>query len=82
MRNLWELKGINEDVIFRKLAQIKVHNEPYEAAKSSHAVAILTEWDEFRTYDWSEINSILMKPTRVFDGRNILKEKYVFKNIG
>ena len=50
-------------------------NNPYEACKDSHAVAILTEWDEFIDYDWQRIFNNMMKPAFVFDGRNILNHK-------
>ncbi|MGD9994138.1 MAG: UDP-glucose 6-dehydrogenase [Salinivirgaceae bacterium] len=51
-------------------------NNPYEACKEAHAIALLTEWDEFKDYDWQKIYNNMMKPAFVFDGRNILdKEK-------
>jgi UDPglucose 6-dehydrogenase len=49
-----------------------VHDTPEEAMDSSHAVAVLTEWDEFKTYDWQKIYESMQKPAFVFDGRNIL----------
>lgn len=72
MRYLWELKGITEDKIVKKLAQIVVYNNPTEALYKAHAVAVLTEWDEFKTYDWKGIYKDMYKPAFVFDGRNIL----------
>jgi UDPglucose 6-dehydrogenase len=37
---------------------------------------VLTEWDEFKTYDWQKIYDEMQKPAFVFDGRGILdKEK-------
>jgi len=45
---------------------------PYEACKDAHAIAILTEWDEFKDYDWNKIYQNMLKPAFVFDGRNIL----------
>lgn len=45
---------------------------PYEAAKGSHAIAILTEWGEFKNYDYSRIYESMAKPAFKFDGRNIL----------
>lgn len=44
----------------------------YEACQNAHAIAILTEWDEFRSYDWQKIYDSMQKPAFVFDGRNIL----------
>jgi len=54
---------------------VKVMNDPYEACNQSHAVAVLTEWDEFKTYDWQRIYQNMYKPAFVFDGRNILNKK-------
>lgn len=44
----------------------------YEACQNAHAIAILTEWDEFISYDWKKIYDSMQKPAFVFDGRNIL----------
>jgi UDPglucose 6-dehydrogenase len=43
-----------------------------EAAAGAHALAVLTEWDEFRTLDFPRIHAGMHKPACVFDGRNIL----------
>ncbi|AOZ98555.1 UDP-glucose 6-dehydrogenase [Flavobacterium commune] len=56
-------------------------DNPYEACNKAHAVAILTEWDEFVTYDWQKIYDSMQKPAFVFDGRNIL-DKTVLEKIG
>jgi len=58
----------------RKL--LTVCNDPMDATKEAHAIAILTEWDEFKTYDWKSIHEQMLKPAFVFDGRRLLdKEK-------
>src|SRR5690554_3013357 len=54
---------------------VKVVNDPYQACNQSHAIAVLTEWDEFKTYDWKKIYDNMYKPAFVFDGRNILNKK-------
>jgi UDPglucose 6-dehydrogenase len=41
------------------------------AAAGAHAIAILTEWDEFKTLDYARIFAGMMKPAFLFDGRNI-----------
>lgn len=67
---------------------LKVVNDPYEACKDAHAIAILTEWDEFKTYDWQKIYEGMQKPAFVFDGRNLLNKKeleqigFVYQAIG
>lgn len=51
---------------------LHVHNSPYEACKNTHAIAVITEWDEFKTLDWQLIYDNMLKPAFLFDGRNIL----------
>jgi UDPglucose 6-dehydrogenase len=47
-------------------------SDPYEACQNAHAIAILTEWDEFTQYDWQKIYDSMQKPAFIFDGRNVL----------
>lgn len=51
---------------------VKVVSDPYEACSDAHAIAILTEWDEFKTYDWRLIKENMKRPSFIFDGRKIL----------
>lgn len=60
---------------------VKATQNPYEALKDAHAVAIMTEWDEFKTYDWEKIYTKMKKPAFIFDGRNIL-DKSEMEKIG
>lgn len=62
-------------------AKIKVLKNPYEACQNAHAIAILTEWDEFIDLDWQKIYDGMLKPAFVFDGRNLLDKKKL-KEIG
>ncbi|CAN1531166.1 Ugd Predicted UDP-glucose 6-dehydrogenase [Flavobacteriaceae bacterium] len=67
---------------------ISVSENPYEACDKAHAIAVLTEWDEFKNYDWQKIYDAMQKPAFVFDGRNVLDGKmlteigFVYKSIG
>ena len=56
--------GTNPNLIVVKTA--------LEACDSAHAVAILTEWDEFKDLDFKKIYDGMLKPAFIFDGRNIL----------
>jgi UDPglucose 6-dehydrogenase len=64
------------------------YKDSYEACKDAHAIAVLTEWDEFKEYDWKKIYDSMLKPAFVFDGRNLLDAKkmreigFVFQAIG
>jgi len=81
IRCILELNGEVETKISLKLNQIKVYNNPIEAAYKSHAIAVLTEWDEFINYDWKDIYQNMYKPAFLFDGRGIL-EKNKLEKIG
>jgi UDPglucose 6-dehydrogenase len=50
-----------------------------EAAKGAHALAVLTEWDEFKTLDFPKIYDGMHKPAFAFDGRNILPREEMQK---
>ena len=52
--------------------RLSVVGSAYAAAEGAHAVAVVTEWDEFRTLDFARIYKAMTKPAFVFDGRNIL----------
>jgi UDPglucose 6-dehydrogenase len=56
-------------------------NDPYKAAEGAHALAIITEWDEFKSYDWKKIYDSMSKPAYIFDGRNLL-DKHELEAIG
>jgi len=51
---------------------LHVHKNPYDACQNAHAIAIITEWDEFTTLDWQKIYNQMLKPAFIFDGRNLL----------
>ena len=58
---------------------VSIYNDPYEAVKDAHAIAIMTEWDEFKNYDWKRIFYSMKKPAFIFDGRNILDKNEIEK---
>ena len=68
--------------------RVSAYDNPYSACKNAHAIAILTEWDEFNTYDWKNIYEAMEKPAFVFDGRNCLDRKkltdigFIYQGIG
>ncbi|WP_333575892.1 nucleotide sugar dehydrogenase [Sphingobacterium sp.] len=51
---------------------VTVVDDPYEALREAHAATVLTEWDEFKEYDWALIKKEMKKPSFVFDGRKLL----------
>ncbi|MEO0072686.1 MAG: UDP-glucose/GDP-mannose dehydrogenase family protein [candidate division WOR-3 bacterium] len=62
-------------------------NDPYEVAKDSEALIIITEWDEFRNLDLGRIKELLRLPI-IIDGRNIFDPQkmtelgFIYRSIG
>jgi UDPglucose 6-dehydrogenase len=75
LTTLWEARNDSKDEIAAKLKRCVVHIDHKIALDSSFAAAILTEWDEFISYDWNAITEKMMQPAKVFDGRNILPKE-------
>jgi len=82
---------VTQDTIYRDLLEVGVSQEsiesnieivsdPYAAAKGAHALATLTEWDEFRDLDLPRIYDLMLKPAFVFDGRAILPVEALAKH--
>jgi UDPglucose 6-dehydrogenase len=51
---------------------LKFFDSAQEACLDTHAIAILTEWDEFKELDYQEIWNGMLRPAHIFDGRNLL----------
>ncbi|NUM36428.1 MAG: nucleotide sugar dehydrogenase [Candidatus Brocadiae bacterium] len=66
-----DLKDIESSLVFEI--------DPYKAAQGAHAIAILTEWDCYRTLDYKKIYESMEKPAFIFDGRNILDHNALFE---
>ncbi len=45
--------------------------DPYEAARGTDALMLLTDWEEFRTLDLARLRDLMRRPVLI-DGRNIL----------
>ncbi|CBY24456.1 unnamed protein product [Oikopleura dioica] len=56
---------------------VTLHEDVYEACRGAHAVAVCTEWDEFKALDWRRIYGDMLKPAFVFDGRGILPHSHL-----
>ena len=69
---LADLDYLESRTIIQNQKHITATATAYEACENAHAIAILTEWDEFTSYDWQRIYISMQKPAFVFDGRNIL----------
>jgi UDPglucose 6-dehydrogenase len=50
---------------------IKIADDPYTACDGADVLLVLTEWDEFRWFDFAKVKEMLASP-RVVDARNLL----------
>ena len=66
-----DLEGINDRVEF--------YEDPYEAAKDAHGLALLTQWAEYQKLDYQKIFDSMSKPAFIFDGRNHLDHQKLFE---
>jgi UDPglucose 6-dehydrogenase len=53
------------------LSNVEICSDPYEAVNGAHALATLTEWDEFKNLDLGKLHELMLKPAFVFDGRAV-----------
>jgi UDPglucose 6-dehydrogenase len=63
--------------IFKK--KIQFSEDDYEILRGADALAVVTEWSEFRTPDFKKIKKLLKKPL-IFDGRNIYNKAELRKS--
>jgi UDPglucose 6-dehydrogenase len=71
--------GISPDTDPKLDEAVVTSPDAYSACDGSHALAILTEWDEFKTLDYERIYKSMAKPAFIFDGRNILEHERLRK---
>ena len=57
---------------------ISYEEDPYKAAWGCHAIAVLTEWEQYKSLDFHNIFREMVKPAFIFDGRNILDHRRCF----
>ena len=58
--------------------KIEYFEDPYEAVRGAHAIALITDWKEFTSYDYERIFALMEKPAFLFDGRNILDHRSLY----
>ncbi|MDG1487750.1 MAG: UDP binding domain-containing protein, partial [SAR324 cluster bacterium] len=58
---------------------VRFVEDVYEAAKGTHAIALVTQWREYREIDFERIFQTMVKPAFIFDGRNHLDHQQLFE---
>jgi UDPglucose 6-dehydrogenase len=57
-------------------SRVSYAENSYGALKGADALAIVTEWNEFREPDFVRMRKLLRQPV-VFDGRNLYKPEHI-----
>ena len=72
------ISDLSENFIYENFT---VYQDPFEAIKDSNSIAIVTEWDQFKSLPWDKYINHVKQPTNIFDGRNLLDKK-ALENLG
>jgi len=67
-----EREQIYQDLGTETAKLLEIDDDPYISCTGAHAIAILTEWDAFKTLDYKRIYDSMQKPAFIFDGRDIV----------
>jgi len=57
-------------------SRIVLSDKGYDALKGADALAIVTEWNEFREPDFEKMRQLMRSPV-IFDGRNIYSPEHM-----
>ncbi len=60
-------------------SRIELMPDNYETLRGADALAVVTEWSEFRTPDFQKIKQLMKKPV-IFDGRNLYNQEDLRKH--
>jgi len=69
------------------LSNVEYGRDPYEVARGSNALVIITEWEEFQRIDLERIKDLMVNPV-IVDGRNIYEPQkmkelgFIYESIG
>ncbi|MDR1946972.1 MAG: UDP-glucose/GDP-mannose dehydrogenase family protein [Desulfovibrio sp.] len=64
---------------FRDNPLVTLVDDQYEATEGADALLVATEWNRFRTPDFTRVKAALSAPV-IFDGRNLYSEKIMARN--
>ena len=70
---LWSVNSKTNKLQIKLIGRFSKVNKFENEIMKSDGVAILTEWDEFRNFNWNKV----VDNTLVFDGRKILNDKKI-----
>ncbi len=68
--NVCAYDPVSMEVARPLLPNVELCKDPYEVARESDALIIVTEWNEFKQLDLEKVKDLLKTPV-IYDGRNI-----------
>ena len=81
--NFYDPKVCEKEILIEfnevtKENNVLVSDSALKAAQQADAILVLTDWEEFKDLDWTNIFKVMRKPAWVFDSRICLeKEKLI-----
>ena len=81
LRIFLESRGLRYKEIESKISSVSVYSDYKAAISKTNAIAILTEWDEFKSYNWKNLIKKMSLQFKIFDGRNIINSDEVNSKI-
>ena len=76
---LLESDNFEEESLKELISKVYVSTNINDAVKSAEAVLILTEWDEFKRYNWKKFIQKSKTNVHLFDSRNIVDKSFAQK---
>ena len=79
LKGLFSVQEIGKSEIQKLISNVYVYDNIYNSILNSNAILILTEWDEFKSFDWKEFFDKSKSNSLIFDARNIIDKSITQK---
>ena len=76
IENLLKSENLEENSLKELISKVYVFNNINDAVNSTEAILILTEWDEFKGYNWKKFIQTSKINVHLFDSRNIVDKSF------
>ena len=80
IKNILLLNKIEGQLLNELISNIFIFKNIGDSLKLTEAILILTEWDEFKSYNWKKFIQNSTTNVQIFDSRNII-DKSIAQNI-
>tara|TARA_X000000368_G_scaffold153911_1_gene121274 strand:- start:25848 stop:27254 length:1407 start_codon:yes stop_codon:yes gene_type:complete len=75
IEDILNVNGLDSTKIKSIINRVNVFDNIDQSINKTCCVAVLTEWDVFKTLDWDKISKFVEQPLFIADGRNIIDQK-------